>query len=214
MKYKLSPLSLLNPAKTKSLLSFGVKGYLAEIGWFKSFETKSSVDENGNPIPWVTYSFIDFIKDRIHKELNVFEFGSGNSTLFYAQRVKKVTSVEHDREWFEKVVAAKPQNSEMILCELKADGEYCRIPATLNEKFDIIIVDGRDRINCCKHSLGSLSPSGVVVLDNTERDSYQEAIDFMIKNGFKHIAFTGISPGFFIKNSTSLFYKENNCLKV
>lgn len=214
MKYTLSPLSLLNLAKTKSLLSFGVKGYLAEIGWFNSFETKSSVDENGDPIPWVTYSFIDFIKERIHKDLKIFEFGSGNSTLFYAQRVKKVISVEHDRAWFEKVVAAKPENSEMIYCELETNGEYCRIPSTLNEKFDIIIIDGRDRINCCEQSLTALSSTGVVVLDNTERESYQKAISFMRENGFKHLAFTGISPGFFIKNSTSLFYRTDNCLNV
>lgn len=207
-------MNLLNPARVRSLLSFAVKGYLAEIGWFNSFDTKSSVDEQGNPIPWVTYSFIDFIKTRINKHHSIFEFGSGNSTLFYANLVKKVVSVEHDKEWFDKVVAAKAGNSAMIFCELQPDGDYSKTPLSLGEKFDIIIIDGRDRVNCCKQCLGALNDEGVVVLDNTERDHYQPAIDFMLANGFKHIAFTGISPGFFIKNSTSLFYRTNNCIGI
>src|SRR5690606_37460447 len=145
LKYILSPLNLLSFKRVKSLLSFGVKGYLAQIGWFKAFDTKSSVDENGNPIPWVTYSFIDFIKDRINKNHKIFEFGAGNSTFFYAERAAKVVSVEHNKEWYNKIVSIKPSNSEMIFCELKVNGNYCRTPLTLTEKFDIIIVDGRDR---------------------------------------------------------------------
>jgi hypothetical protein len=88
---------LINPARIKTLLSFGLKGYLSEIGWFKSFESKSPIGRNSEPIPWVTYSFIDFIADRIQKHHTVFEFGSGNSTFYYAQRAQKVVSVEHDR---------------------------------------------------------------------------------------------------------------------
>ncbi len=119
MKRILPYSSLLQPAKFRSLLSFGVKGYLAEIGWFKTYQSRSPVDENGNPIPWVTYSFIDFIKDRINSQHTVFEFGSGNSTFFYAKLAGKVVSVEHDQEWFDKISTSKPVNSEMIFCKLE-----------------------------------------------------------------------------------------------
>lgn len=214
MKYKLSPLSLLNPVKVKQLLSFGIKGYLAEIGWFKAYETKMSVDEEGNPIPWVTYSFIDFIKSRIHKNHSIFEFGLGNSTLFYASKAKKVVSVEHNKIWFDKISASKPVNAEMIFCEVTVNGAYCRTPQTLSEKFNIIIVDGRDRINCCKNCLDALEEDGVIILDNTEREHYAEAFSFLESNGFRNISFTGISPGYFIKNSTTIFYKTNNCLGI
>src|SRR5690606_22979284 len=98
--------------------------------------------------------------------------------------------------------------------ELEADGAYCRTPLTLNEKFNIIIVDGRDRVNCCKQCLNALTDDGVVVLDNTEREHYNEAISFFLERGFKHIPFTGIPPGVFITTSTSLFYRSNNCLGV
>lgn len=214
MKKTESYTSLINPARIKTLLSFGIKGYLSEIGWFKSFETKSPVGRNSEPIPWVTYSFIDFIAERIHDDHTVFEFGSGNSTFYYAERAKKVVSVEHDKAWYDRISASKPLNSEMIFCELHIDGNYSKMPESLGLKFDLIIVDGRDRANCCYHSLSALSEKGVVVLDDSERENYAEAISFFKKEGFRELSFSGISPGLFYRKSTSVFYKDNNCLGI
>ena len=205
---------LSQPSKLKMILSFNHKGYLHDIGWFKAFNSKSPVDGNGNPIPWVTYSFIDFIKGRIKKQHTVFEFGSGNSTFFYAKYAGLVVSVEHDKEWYDKIVNDKPENSEMIFCELVRGGDYCKMPVKLEEKFDIIIVDGRDRVNCCKQAVDALTPDGVVVLDDSEREFYREGVDFLLKKGFKQLAFTGVSPGLFYEKATSVFYKLENCLGI
>jgi len=206
--------SLLSPARIKTLLSFGIKGYLSEVGWFKAFDTRSPVGRDGEPIPWVTYSFIDFIADRIKKDHSVFEFGSGNSTFYYAKRALKVVSVEHDQAWFNKISATKPSNSEMIFCELETGGEYSKMPASMGLKFDIIIVDGRDRVNCCIQSLTALSDKGVVVLDDSERENYAAAISFFKKEGYKELSFSGISPGLFYRKSTSVFYRTDNCLDI
>jgi hypothetical protein len=194
------------------LLSFSHKGYLKEIGWFRSFDTQSAVDGEGNPIPWVTYPFIDFIKERIKKQHAVFEFGSGNSTLFYAKYAGVVVSVEHNKEWYDKIVSAKPENSEMIYCDLVYGGDYCHVPVKLGEKFDLIIIDGRDRVNCCKMAPDALAENGVIILDNSERLNYKPGIDFLIKSGYKHLYFSGIVPGLFYRVTTSIFYKEGNCL--
>jgi hypothetical protein len=215
----LSNISLLlqlvkQPDRLRSLLSFNSKGYLDTIGWFKAFDSNAPVDENGNPIPWVTYSFIDFIKDRLKPEHAVFEFGSGNSTLFYAQRTGIVVSVEHDKEWFDKITQTKPDNAEMIFCELHRDGDYCRVPVRLGEAFDIIIVDGRDRVNCCIQAVEALSENGVIVLDDSERPDYKDGITYLLDRGFKQIAFSGISPGLFYYKTTTIFYKADNCLGI
>jgi hypothetical protein len=202
------------PKRLKSLLSFNGKGYLHDIGWFKAFENRSPVDADGNAIPWVTYSFIDFIKGRLNKQHTVFEFGSGNSTFFYAKYAGIVVSVEHDKEWYDKIVSTKPENSEMIFCDLVKGGDYCHMPQKLEEKFDIIIVDGRDRVNCCRQAIGALSPTGVVVLDDSERDKYKAGIDFLLNSGFKQLSFSGISPGLFYLKATSVFYKDENCLGI
>ncbi len=202
------------PKRLNALLSHGHKGYLATIGWFKAFDTRQAVDASGQPLPWVTYSFIDFIKTRLTKELTVFEYGSGNSTLFYAKRVKRVVSVEHDEEWFNKIVKEKADNAEMIFTHLEKGGEYSKKAALLNEKFDLIIVDGRDRVNCCKNSVDALTPKGVLVLDDSEREIYEDARVFLIEKGFRELPFTGISPGLFYNKSTSIFYKTDNCLMI
>ncbi len=205
---------IAKPGRLKALLSYGHKGYLNSIGWFTAFDQKQAVDGKGNALPWVTYSFIDFIKERINKNQHIFEYGSGSSTIFYAERAGSVTSVEHDKGWFDKVKNTSPANAEMIFCQLEKDGEYAKKATLLNKKFDIIIVDGRDRVNCCKHSVEALSPNGVLVLDDSEREVYNPARVLLKAQGFKEISFSGISPGLFYEKATSVFYKQDNCLKI
>ncbi|MDN3587322.1 FkbM family methyltransferase [Pedobacter aquatilis] len=205
---------IAKPSRLKALLSYGHKGYLNSIGWFTAFDNKQAVDGEGKALPWVTYSFIDFIKNRINKTHNIFEYGSGNSTIFYADKAGSVTSVEHDKSWFEKVKNTSPSNAEMIYCELQRDGAYAKKAALLNKKFEIIIVDGRDRVRCCKYSLDALTNDGVIVLDDSEREVYNPARVLLLEQGFKEISFSGISPGLFYEKATSVFYKANNCLGI
>jgi hypothetical protein len=214
LKARYSKLSLLNWRKLKALLSFGTKGYLADIGWIDSFDHQTSVDANGEPLPWVTYSFIDFIKNRITNQHQIFEYGSGSSTLFYANRAKAVVSVEHDQAWLDKISAQKPANSEIIFSALEPNGAYSKMPLTTGKQYDIIIVDGRDRVNCCINALPALSKEGVLVLDDSERDFYRPAIDFLTKAGFRELSFSGISPGLFYYKTTSVFYRADNCLGI
>jgi len=203
---------LTSPRRLKMILSFNHKGYFVDIGWFKSFDTRSAVDKDGSAIPWVTYPFIDFIRERIKKQHTVFEFGSGNSTLFYAKYAGTVVSVEHNKEWHDKIVSEKAENAEMIYCDLEYGGDYCRMPVKLGKKFDLIIIDGRDRVNCCKTAPEALSENGVIILDNSEREAYKPGIDFLVQSGYKHLFFSGIVPGLFYRVTTSIFYKDGNCL--
>jgi len=88
------------------------------------------------------------------------------------------------------------------------------MPVKLEEKFDILIVDGRDRVNCCKQAINAVSDNGVIVLDDSEREFYQEGIVFLKKAGYKELSFSGISPGLFYRKSTSVFYRADNCLDI
>ncbi len=205
---------IAKPQRLTSLLSYGHKGYLVSIGWFNAFDTQQAIDANGDALPWVTYSFIDFIKNRLNKQQQVFEYGSGSSTLFYAARVAKVVSVEHDEAWFNKISGSKPANADMIFTKLERGGEYSKKAALLGDKFNIIIVDGRDRVNCCKESVVALTADGILVLDDSERPEYEEARVFLKQKGFKEISFSGISPGLFYLKATSVFYKADNCLDI
>ena len=69
--------------------------YLTKSGWLESAEVKLSV-RKGKPIPWLTYSAIRFLEKEIVPDLFLFEYGGGQSTLFWAERVKEVVTVDHD----------------------------------------------------------------------------------------------------------------------
>lgn len=205
---------LLTNGREKRLLGFDKEGYLYDIGWVKSMETENVVGPDGNPIPWLTYPFIDFVDKRLEKKFEVFEFGSGNSTLYYAGKVASVKSIENDKFWYEKIKNSMPQNCELFFCELETNGEYCRYAAKTGGKYDIVVVDGRDRVNCCKNSINSLKPDGVLILDDANRPKYAEALSFMEASGFKRLDFWGLAPLVTYRKCTSLFYRDNNSLGV
>jgi hypothetical protein len=80
--------------------------------------------------------------------------------------------------------------------------------------YDLIVVDGRDRVNCVDQAIGALSPAGCVVLDDSERSEYAAALDRLAQTGFKHLDFWGVAPGLSYRKCTSLFYREGNCLNI
>lgn len=188
--------------------------YLKETGWWNSYIAKVPIGPDNEPLPWVTHSFIDFISDRLNKNMDIFEYGSGYSTFFYSKKVKSVTSVEHAREWHDKLKNKLPKNINLIYQESVSDATYCMLAASSGKKFDMIIVDGFFRVNCIKNSYKALEDDGVVILDDSERVEYQEGVRFLEQSCFKHIDFWGISPGFFNRMCTTVFYKDNNCLGI
>ncbi len=198
----------------KLLLLHRREGYFVESGWINSLEKKLPVDKDDKPIPWLTYSFIEFLNGRLKSDQVIFEYGCGNSTLFYSQKVGNVTAAEHNREWYKKISKLIPSNVTLLYNELIYDGDYCRIVKRLKKKYDIIIIDGRDRVNCIKNAVPALKADGVIVLDDSEREEYREGIELLLKKGFKKIDFWGFSPGLFYNKCTTLFYRTRNCWRI
>ena len=195
------------------LLKFMYRGYLFDVGWIQSRKSGKSVDKDAKPLPWITYPFIKFIEGRLDKTMRIFEYGCGNSTLFYAKAVGHVISVEGDAKWFNYVQSLIPKNVTLLL-EKDDALRYVKSISKFDPSFDIIIVDGRHRVNCIKESVNFLSERGVIVLDNSERPRYRDGIDFILKGGFKRIDFWGMAPLVPNYQCTSLFYRDDNILGV
>lgn len=189
-------------------------GALLEDGWFKSFNSKKSVDKNGEPIPWCTYAFIKFIEPRLKKTFDVFEYGCGSSSLWYAKKVNSIKSVENDEQWFKSVSNKLPNNAKVVLKQQIEDGDYAKEVLNDSKNYHIIIIDGRDRNNCAKYSINKLTEDGIIVYDNTQLSEYQQSINLLLTNGFKKIDFIGISPIVPHNNTTTIFYRKNNCLLI
>jgi hypothetical protein len=63
------------------------------------------------------------------------------------------------------------------------------------EYFDVILVDGRSRPSCIKHSIPKLKKGGYLILDNSDRPYYLTFLEKQLKEEFKCIlSNTGASP--------------------
>jgi hypothetical protein len=196
------------------LYSISKRGYLYEKGWFASVNAKQAIDRHGQPIPWITYPCLSFLEERINREMDIFEYGCGNSTLWWASRVRSVISCEHNPAWYEQTRPLLPKNAELHHVALEYGGAYSQMISRYSEKFDIVFIDGRDRVNCVRNSLTAIKPAGVVILDNSDVAEYAEGISFLLANEFKSLHFTGPGPITAAVWRTTVFYRPNNCLGI
>ncbi len=63
---------------------------------------------NGLVLPWFTKSFLDILVTWDTKNWDVFEWGCGYSTIWFADNCRTVTSIENDEQWVNEV------NQELI----------------------------------------------------------------------------------------------------
>jgi len=214
-KFKIRQLKKLFPKiyATKRLV-FESDSFLHKTGWIQSLKNGYPCGKNGRELPWMNYAVISFLENRLKKSMSLFEFGSGYSSIFFSRLVNDVTAVEHNPEWIENIQDKLPANVELIYCSLNINSEYCQIINKQNKKFDVIVVDGYDRINCIYHGLNSIKDDGVLILDDSNRTSYRDGIRILKERGYKSLQFVGLKPTGIDLEETTVFYKENNCLKV
>ena len=152
------------------------------------------------PAPWLSPTSILFFKKYLEKDMVGAEFGSGSSTLFFAPRISKLYSVEHNEEWYhlinEKLTGLNCSNvdyrfvvqndksdfvDDVFDLEEKRDFEirrdYVNYFRALNDiqdhSLDFAIVDGRARTECCHEILPKIKKGGILILDNSERKRYE-----------------------------------------
>jgi methyltransferase family protein len=183
-------------------------------GWFRSFEERAPVDRQGEPIPWYTYPAIEFLRTRVRPEMTVFEYGCGNSTLWWAKRVAQVVSVEHDSDWHRRIATRVPPNVTLRHVPLERPGEYAGALVREGRRFDVVVIDGRERVECTRHVVDGLSEGGVIVFDNAERPDYAEGYAALEAQGFRRIDFVGMAPIVVDKITTSVFYRPDNCFRI
>ena len=186
--------------------------YLKSSGWINSLIHNKPVDEYSNPIPWYTYPAIEFIETKINKNFIIFEYGSGQSTFWWADRVKSVYSVEHDPAWYLQLKNV-PQNVRLSLIE--KDKEYANdILKYPDHSFDIIIIDGIIRNKCAKTCVKKLKQNGFIIYDNSDKHENYDGINFLMSSGYKRIDFYGLIPSYTYKNCTSVFFINDEFLTL
>ncbi len=202
--------------------------------WLDSLDPKRSplTDER----PWITFAAIEFLEKNLRKDMRVYEYGVGGSTLFFLKRVKEVISVEHDPIWFNQVADIVEKrgckNWNGCLIEPSSDPLYAEkepsepddyisgshifqgkmfqdyaasIDKYPDNYFNVILIDGRARPSCFKHSLKKITKNGWIIWDNTDRSYYHKIIEKNCVN-MQILDFPSPSPYVNFFTRTSAFY--------
>lgn len=207
---------LRKTAFTSKLLDiyFFSKFYLKPKGWTQSRHSKMPIDQNGNPIPWFTYSLLYFLEPKLKNEHKVLEYGSGNSTLWFASKTKEVVSIEHELSYYNLLKPKFDLISNIQYTYSELDKDYHLEGGKFSDYFDILIIDGRHRVRCLEHSLVALKKTGVIIFDDTIREEYARGYDILENLGFKAIDFRGVKPIGYKESQTTLFYRKENVLGI
>jgi len=133
--------------------------------------TQVIIDEMKNPDhPWLTRDAVKLL-DALLKPSDIgVEFGSGRSTVWFAKRLKSLTSIENNELWYRKVSSS--------LKEQKLDGhvDYRLIKdldsyalqgnSFADNSIDFCLVDGVMRGECAHSMLSKVRSGGLLVVDN------------------------------------------------
>src|SRR5947208_17175251 len=101
-------------------------------------------------LPWFSYAAIDFLAAELRPEMEVCEYGSGGSTLFFARRTRRVFSIEDNEKWFslvsERVTRLGLKNVELHLYPFDFKNpvgfeKSAYLNAVPKSLFDIIVID-------------------------------------------------------------------------
>lgn len=125
----------------------------------------------------------------------LFEWGSGGSTFWFADRVKKVYSVEHHPAFFayvkEHYLYENYDNIQLGYAPIDVEADlkyldyfdqysykrYCyAIEDFPSRSFDWVIVNGKARAQCLDRSLLAVKTGGVIIINDTDKIEYGSAV--------------------------------------
>ena len=190
-----SPLSVFR--SIRSLLTWhAIRTHaLDQIGWNQSRSSRSAV-LHGVPIPWFTYASIEFIDQTTPDFAHILEIGGGNSSLFWMNRGNKLLTLETNEEWVNRIRSSSSFNDELH--------EVIAIPhetqAIIDEvlgyrKFDVVINDGLgERADLGSYLSTRVNENGMLIWDNSDRESDASAIEILKLDGWKSLECFGLGP--------------------
>jgi len=179
------------------LLSLGMqvwnfKMLAFDYGQYRALRKGECCDKNGNTIPWYTYPAIEFLNSIDMTGYNVFEYGSGFSSLYYACKAKHIISIEDNEEWYDKL---NMKNRNSISVHLMKDDDYVSSINKFKEKFDLIAIDGLFRPDCVEQVLTYVKKNScsIIIFDNS--DWYPSSIRRINSNlNWVRVPFRGFGP--------------------
>lgn len=130
-------------------------------------------------LPWWNVAATHTVEKFLAKTANarVFEYGAGASSVWLAKRAKTVISVEHHVEWHRQILRILQPFENADLWQRNLDSAaYVDAIEEAGGPFDLIVIDGRRRIDCLRRAVAHLSANGVILFDDSGRRRYRHGI--------------------------------------
>lgn len=178
-------------------------------------------------LPWWTYKATQSVDAflALRPNARVFEFGAGASTLWLASRAAEVHSVEHDVDFADSlrslladsagvtlhVVPPSPVLPETPIRSGQRDHKdldftsYVHTIDRVGGIFDLIVVDGRARVDAFLMAQRSLAPGGMIVFDDIHRRRYRDALE---QDGWRVRVLRGAKPSLPYPDATGLLVRS------
>jgi SAM-dependent methyltransferase len=155
--------------------------------------------------PLVCPKAVAYFESILCPEFTVYETGSGGSTLWLAERVARVVTVEQNLDWAEVVQGTLEENGldnvELCLIGEQTHGRnfYDDYAEHIREypraSFDLVFVDGSDRtrVRTMMHARRRLKPGGWLVLDDSNWPKLTRGMDKV--RDWPHVTLCGWKTG-------------------
>lgn len=138
------------------------------------------IDDNGLIMPWLVSPVLDILNGMDLKDKKIFEYGCGNSTLWFRSQGAEVYGVDSNMEWANK-------------CHIPYENKrYFYLRRILkNEPFDIVVIDGEFRDNCTDFALWNTKKGGMIIIDNWMQPSvppneWFRTLDLLATKGLRY----------------------------
>ena len=126
--------------------------------------------------PWYAEGASDWLDKRITGEWDILEYGGGASSVWYRNRTSKVITAEDDPLY-------------RVIIEEKSPGiTLVNLDYQPTRAFDLIAIDGKDRVETISRVKDFVKPDGLLLLDNSEESRLGPAHSMLsdwIKTEFK-----------------------------
>lgn len=169
----------------------------------------NTIDDQNFGMEANTQAEADFFLNHLQPHHIVLEWGAGASSISIAKRVKKVFSIEHNGPFCEKIKPLLPNNVHLSFVPYNSeegpgeDGNYyeyqnyitkgLELSQANNIKFDVILIDGRARVECAKICKQLAHPDTIIFIHDYNhpdskytRKEYFEAENYLTRIAGEH----------------------------
>jgi|TARA_B110000196_G_scaffold315010_1_gene323955 hypothetical protein len=177
-----------------------------EYGFLESSRNNVPVSGYKEIMPLYTYPCYEYLRSINWENSNIFEYGCGYSTVWWANMNTNIYGVEDNQEWVNKV---NLNNKYKISVEKELE-PYTKSIYKHKIDFDVIVIDGSFRTKCVEPALNCLAEGGIIVLDNC--DNNPRAKELLDKSDLLPVHFHGFKP-IHVDTETTSCYIHNKFSK-